>query len=260
MGKPLNLVEILLTTGRHLFLMGRFTEALDPLTKLAGFRKLPEPVMEELQALLAEIALQQKNYKVARRHLTAAIALRPLKAEYCYLMAVAIEEDADADRKRAEMYYARAVELDGDDPTYCVDFGSYLFTVGKAKDALKLLRKGYALGDTDAEIVGRVAEVLRREGYSAEATTKVRAALFHNHGSASFRQLWQQHQFALIRASQQKPRVRVEKPVILPFVAAPVQGKYVELGGRTIRIDQAETLPESKRREPLPFRRPPMKG
>jgi tetratricopeptide (TPR) repeat protein len=261
MSKTLNLVEILLTTGRHLFMMGRFTEALNPLTKLAGFRKLPEPVVEELQSLLAEIALQQKNYKTARRHLTAAIALRPLKAEYCYLMAIAIEEDDDADRKRAEQYFARAVDLEPNDATYYVDFGSYLFTIGKAKEGLKLIRKGYTIGITDAEIVGRVAEVLRREGHGDEATTKLRAALFHNHGSARFRQLWQQHQFALIHARQQKPSAPVaERPVILPFVARPCQGKYVDLGGKLIRIDQAEPLDAPRKQDPLPFRRPPHKG
>ena len=261
MSKTLNLIDILLTTGRHLFMMGRFTEALDPLTKLAGFRKLPEPVVEELQSLLAEIGLQQKNYQAARRHLTAAIALRPLKAEYCYLMALAIDEDDDADRKRAEQYYARAVELEPNEPTYFVDFGSYLFTIGKSKEGLRLIRKGYTLGIVDAEIVGRVAEVLRREGHGDEATTKLRAALFHNHGSAMFRQLWQQHQFALIHTRQQKPSATVaEKPVILPFVAVASQGKYVELGGKLIRIDQAEALDEPKKKEALPFRRPPRKG
>jgi tetratricopeptide (TPR) repeat protein len=261
MSKTLNLIDILLTTGRHLFMMGRVTEALNPLTKLAGFRKLPEHVVEEMLSLLAEIALQQKNYKIARRHLTAAIALRPLKAEYCYLMGVAIEEDGEADRKRAEQYFARAVELEPHEPTYFVDFGAYLFTIGKVKEGLKQVRKGYTLGIVDAEIVGRVAEVLRREGYSDEATTKLRAALFHNHGSARFRQLWQQHQFALIHARQQKPRVNVtQKPVILPFVARPGQGKYVELGGKVIRIDQAESLEAPRKQEPLPFRRPPRKG
>src|SRR2546423_32041 len=111
MSRTLNLIDVLLTTGRHLFLMGRFTEALVPLTKLSAFRRLPDHVVAEHQALLGEIYLQQKNYKQARRHLTAASAVRPLKAEYHYLMAVAIEEDDAADRKRAEMYYARAIEL-----------------------------------------------------------------------------------------------------------------------------------------------------
>ena len=59
MSMTLNLVEILLNTGRQLFTMGRFTEALNPLTKLSSFRKLPDHVSEELQLLLAEIALQQ---------------------------------------------------------------------------------------------------------------------------------------------------------------------------------------------------------
>jgi tetratricopeptide (TPR) repeat protein len=263
MSRTLNLIDILLTTGRHLFLMGRFTEALEPLTKLRGFRNLPEHVSEELQSLCAEIALQQKRYKDARRHLTAAIALRPNKAEYCYLMAVAIDEDDQADRKRAEIYYSRAVELDAAEPTYWADFAAFLFAIGKTKEALKAIRKAYTLGITDAEIVGQVAEVLRREGYHEEATTKVRAALFHNHGSARFRRLWQQHQFALIHSSQQKQHAPVGdsgKAVILPFVPAPQHGKYLELGGKTLRFDQPEPVREPKKREPLPYRRPPKKG
>src|ERR1043166_5966596 len=103
MSRTLNLVDILLTTGRHLFLMGRFTEALPPLNKLRNFRILPDHVQEELQSLLAEIALQHRKYKDARRHLAAAIALRPLKAEYFYLMAIAIEEDETADRHQIKV-------------------------------------------------------------------------------------------------------------------------------------------------------------
>ncbi len=104
MSRTLNLVDILLTTGRHLVMMGRFTEALEPLTKLSGFRSLPDHALEELQSLLADIHLQQRRFPQARRHLAAAIALKPLKAEYHYLMGIAIEEDERADRKRAEMY------------------------------------------------------------------------------------------------------------------------------------------------------------
>ena len=131
MSKTLNLIDALLTTGRHLFFMGRCTEAIDPLTRLAGFRQLPEPVVEELQSLLGEIYLQQKKYKLARRHLTAAIAVRPLKAESFYRMGVAIEEDDEADRKRAEMYLPARSNFEPNEPTYWADFGSYLFTIDK---------------------------------------------------------------------------------------------------------------------------------
>lgn len=266
MSKTLNLIDILLTTGRQLFTMGRFTEALTPLTKLSAFRKLPDQVREEIQSLLAEIYLQQKDYKNARRHLSAAIAQSPQKAEYCYLMAIAIEEDEAADHARAETFFGRAVELEPEQATYWADFGSYLFTVGKTREALKAIRKAYTLGIADAEIVGQVAEVLRREELFDEATAKVRAALFHNHGATSFRTLWQKHQFAMIHAQQQMPagkhseREESERPILLSFVPAPPQGKYLELGAKTFRIDQAQALDEPKQKEPLPFRRPPKKG
>jgi tetratricopeptide (TPR) repeat protein len=242
-------------------MMGRFTEALDPLTRLAGFRSLPDHVNEELQSLLAEIYLQQKKYKDARRHLAAAIALRPNKGEYCYLMAVAIEEDERADRGRAELYYSRAIELEPKQAVYHVDFGSYLFKVGKTRQGLAEIRKAYTLGIADAEVVGQVAEVLRREGQYEEATSKLRAALFHNHGVAEFRRVWQQHQFAMIHELQSRPaRNRYERPVILPFVGAPTQGKYLSIGGKTIRIDQPQPLDEPRKQEPQPYRRPPKKG
>jgi tetratricopeptide (TPR) repeat protein len=259
MGKMLNLIDILLTTGRQLVLMGRFTEALQPLTKLSAFRNLPEEALVELQSLLAEIALQQKNFKSARRHLTAAIAMRPLHAEYHYLMALAIDEDIDADRKRAEMYYTRAIELDGLS-VYYVDFGAYLVSIGKSKEGLKMVRKAYAIGIADAEIVGKAADILRREGHVEEATAKVRAALFHNHASTDFRLLWQEHQYALIYAKQQKPRATDQEPTILQFTPAATQGKFVELGEKTIRIDRAEPLSKPRGDLPVPFRRPPKKG
>src|SRR5437867_1285330 len=132
MSRTLNLIDILLTTSRNLFLMGRYTEALVPLTKLAAFRNLPDSVLEELQSLRGQIALNHQRYQEARRHLTAALALRPWNAEHHFLMGVAIDEDARTDRRRAEMYYARAVAIESDQPAWWADFGSYLFTIGKS--------------------------------------------------------------------------------------------------------------------------------
>lgn len=263
MSKTLNLVDILLTTGRNLVLMGRFTEALVPLTKLAGFRNLPLHVLNEVYALTADVHIQQENYKDARRQLAAAIALKPLEARHHYLMAVAIVEDDYADQSRAEMYFDRAVRIEADNAAYWLDFGSYLFTQGKATEGLKAICKAYAIDTSDAEIVGEVAQVLRREGLYDAATTKLRAALFENHGAQAFRQLWQQHQFALIHAQQQKKATRgdaQDRPVILPFTGRPAQGKFVDLGGRTIRIDQAEPLEAPKNKRPMPMKRPPRKG
>jgi len=261
MSKTLNLVDLLLNSGRHLRDIGRTQEALDILTRLADFRKLPSYAVEEIQALLADLYMQREDYGKARRHLTAALAFRPLKAEYHYMMAVAIEEDSRADLSRAEKFYAAAVEMETDNASYWLDYGTYLVRVGKSKDGLKAVRKAYALASDDPDIVGPVAEVLRREERLEEATTKLRAALFQNHGAEPFQRLWQHHQFELICAQQTRRENtmsgRKKGPVILPFLAAPKTGKYLELGGKTIRFDRAEAATGPKSPLPIPFRRPP---
>ena len=45
MSRTLNLIDILLTTGRSLFTMGRFSEALEPLRRLSEFRSLGCPIL-----------------------------------------------------------------------------------------------------------------------------------------------------------------------------------------------------------------------
>jgi len=58
--------------------------------------------------------MRQEDYAKRVAISPRALASRPLHAEYHYMMAIAIEEDDQADLKRAEIYYARAVELDAD--------------------------------------------------------------------------------------------------------------------------------------------------
>ncbi len=261
MGMTLNLIDILLTTGRHLAQAGRSTEAIHALNKLAAFRKLPRKVREEIHTLLGDIHLGLHQYKDARRHLAAAIAANFNNAETCFKMALAIEEDGEADFDRAETYYARAVELEPKDAFYWADYGSYLFTLGKAKAGLKATRKAHALGRNEAELVGHVAAVLRREEHYEEAAAILRAALFENHGDARFRQLWQEHQHHMIYVEQERKRqtapAKPGKPVILPFKPASRDQKYMNLGGKTIRIDQAQPLKEPQDKQPQQYKRPP---
>jgi tetratricopeptide (TPR) repeat protein len=261
MSRTLNLIELLLNSGRHLRDLGRTAEAIDILSRLADFRKMPADVIEEIQALLADLHLRQENYSKARRHLTAAMAFRPLKAEYHHQMALAIEEDEHADRKRAAMYFERAVELDADNAEYWLDYGSYLCRGGKIRAGVKALRKAFSLGIADPEVVGQVAEVLRSVDRFREAATKLRTALFRNRGNERFVRLWREHQFLTLSAQQRRLRKAApdgkKGPVILPFTPAEQTGKYVELGEKTIRIDQAEPIGKPRSPLPLPFRRPP---
>ncbi len=263
MGMTLNLIDILLTTGRRFFEIGRYSDAITSLNKLANFRKLPEPILLEMQSLLADAHFEQGDYKEARRHLTAAIAIKPTHAEYHYLMAVAIEKDETADRERAEMYYQRAIKLDAAEAVYWLDYAGYLFSMEKRPQALKAARKALALAPRDAEILGPAADMLRENGYADDAAKALRDALFLSGGSSEFRSLWNLHQFKMIRLDQQPKqpaRQQPERPVILPFTPRATQGTYKAIGGKTIRIDQAEGLPEPKEKKPTVFRRPPTKG
>ncbi len=264
MGMTLNLIDILLSTGRHFVELGCYSEAITSLNKLSNFRNLPEPILEEMQALLADAQLELGNYKDARRHLTAAIAMKPTHAEYHYLMAVAIEKDETADLTRAEMYYQRAIKLDAAEPVYWLDFAGYLFSMEKKPKALKAARKAIALAPLDIDILDPAADLLRSNGCADEATKVLRDALFLSGGGREFRSLWQEHQFKLLQIDQDEERTSRTKisgePVILPFVSRPSRGTFQTLGGKTIRIDQAESLPEPKAKKPAPFRRPPTKG
>lgn len=262
MSKTLNLIDILLTTSRHLTMIGRSTEALATLSKLAAFRDLPTEVLVEICVLRADLYLQRKNYKDARRNLAAAIAAEPLEAHHHYLMAVAIDEDEEADRARAEMYYRQAVELDPAGALYWLDFANYSFKQGNAKQGLKALRKAAANAEGDADLLGDIAKMLRREGHVDEAARLVRKALFESHGAPELHALWQQHQIDVMRLSQQKeqPTYDDAAPVILPFAGERPTGRYLEMGGKTFRIDQAQPLDEPKTTLPIPAHKPPKKG
>jgi tetratricopeptide (TPR) repeat protein len=262
MGMTLNFIEMLLESGRHLHEIGRNAEALAVLTRLADFRKLPANIIEQIQALFADIYLQKEDYVKARRHLTAALAIRPLHAKYHYQMAIAIEEDDRADLNRAGMYYERAVEFDSGNAGYWADYGCYLLDAGQRQAGLKAIRKAYTLGIDEPEIVGQVAQALRQEERHDEAGVRVRAAFFRSKGDDRFRRLWQEHLFQKIRAQQQDAtqvaRGRKKGPVILPYTPAKITGKYRDLGGKSIRIDQPQESrgPMSPQQQET-YRRPP---
>ena len=221
MSRTLNLIDILLTSGRNLFSLGRYRDALIPLNKLAGFRDLDADALCELNSLRGRIFLELEQYRQARRCFAAAIAARPGSGEHHFHMAQAIEDDVDADLERAEGHYTLAVALVPERADFWCEFGSYLFAIGKAAKGLNAIRKAFERGIADSDIVGRVVEMLREEGYAAEATSKLRSALFHNRGAAAFRELWQQHQFELARMDAEKRRRAANgwpaEPVILDF-------------------------------------------
>ena len=59
MSTTLNLVDHLLSRGRHLQEIGREQDTLHVLERLACFRQLPAKVAEETRVLLAELLLER---------------------------------------------------------------------------------------------------------------------------------------------------------------------------------------------------------
>jgi tetratricopeptide (TPR) repeat protein len=224
MSMTLNLADRLLAMGRNLQELGRTEDAVGLLDQLEGFCQLPADVAEETQARLAEIALERRQYRKARRHLTAALVYRPDSAHYHYLIAVALENDEQGDRHRAADHYRKALQLQPDQPDWLGDFGLLALRLGQAEEGLRCLRRAVELAPDDPEAVGRLAEGLQDEGRQQEARRALQAALFRNPGDRRFRRLWDDFQFEALRRQQERDRREArlggaeDRPTLLPFV------------------------------------------
>jgi tetratricopeptide (TPR) repeat protein len=243
MSKTLHLVEGLLSRGRRLQELGRYSEAGVLFKKLIGFRLLPTKVAEEIQSRLADIQFQQGQFARARRHLRAALAHEPVNAEYHHRFAVALEEDPDCDPQRAVRHYARCVKLDPKNPLFLCDFAYAALNAGQSSRGLAALRKAQGLAPDDAEVLALVVRGLVTEKREDEARRLLRAALFRNPRDYRFRAIWQRFQFDLLSAQQQQ---RIETTTreetartILPF---PRRSRKSMVGAKTVRHDGPATL------------------
>jgi len=219
-----NLTAHLLERGRHLRRLGRTADAVRTLNRLAGFRELPPPTAEETQALLGEMHLGERNYRRARRHLTAALCHRPGHALRHRHMAAACHADGSGDARRALHHYRRAIALDGDDLTSLCDGGLLAVRVGRTDEGLSWLRHALELAPDDAAVVGKAARGLGQAGQADEARVVLRAALFRNPRDPRFRKLYTDFQFRELRRRQELERLQSETaapdegPTLLPFL------------------------------------------
>jgi Flp pilus assembly protein TadD len=243
MGKTLNLCECLLQMGRDWQSAGRLVQASRVLQRLAGFRDQPAAVAEETHSRLATIFLQLRDFKKARRHLTAVLFFRPSPAPYYYQLASALHHDDQADPSRAVRYYRQALRLDCDQPRWWADYGRLLLQIGKTAKGVNALRKAVRLDADDPVVIDRLVEALCLADRPAEARRTLREARFRHPRDARFRKLWNDFQFKQISESQYEPPVAAE-PVILPFVRraslpVPAAETPAPSKGRIVRMDQA---------------------
>jgi tetratricopeptide (TPR) repeat protein len=247
MSRTLNLIDYLFARGRHLQQLGRDQDAQGIFERLAGFRQLPHQIAEETQLRLAEILLDQGEYRAARRHLTAALAHKPTSARYHFLMASSLEGDEDGNERRALEHYRTSLQLDDNQPECLGEAGMLALRLGKVVEGLKWLRRAVELAPDDPETVGRLAEALQEIGRPEEARLTLRAALFRNPRDSRFRKLWSDFHFYEIREKQETQRQEQwdadleTKPVLLPFLR-PVSTP-AKTSGKRVRRDPAAPLP-----------------
>lgn len=249
----LNLVDHLLSAATRCQEQGRLREALRLLTQLAGFRELPADAAEQTQARLAELQLQRRKYKRARRHLAAALQHAPNEARYHYQMATALVHDRDGDLERAAAHYRRSLELDPE-PVKCqYEYGLLQVRLGQTEEGLQRLRRAVDQAPANVDAVAKLAKGLRLAGQTEEAAATLRAALFRNPRVPRFRKLWNEYQFQQLRQQQDVERVRRaaarrrDNAVILPFVRPADQSARMT----EPRSDEPATLAPPHTRIPL---------
>lgn len=244
MSRTLNLVDHLLDRARNLRRHGQNEAAARTFGRLTRLQDLPADAAEEAHVGLAEIRLEQEEHKQARRHLAAAIAHEPGCAHYHYLMAIAVEDDPHGDIKRAGLHYRRCLALDPDESSYQCDYGLFALRHGNPRAGLAALRRAAALAADEPEMLGRVAAGLREAERADEAKDLLRAALFRNPHDRRFRDLWERHQFDMVRAAQESPPQRGNEaraePVLLPFPRP--KRRPMHIGEKRIRRDGPERI------------------
>ncbi len=225
MSRTLNLVAHVLARGRKLHELGRTDDASKLLGRLGGWRELPKEVAEETQARLADMQMRRRQYHRARRHLTAALALRPNNPRYHYLMATALDLDEKGDPASALQHYRTSLALDPDQPRCLSDYGLLALSLGQDEEGLQALRRAVELAPGDPEVVGALVEGLCHLNRPEEARVCLRAALFRNPRHAGFGKLWSDFQFQQLHEAQEAARRgnqegsgKKDGPVLLPFV------------------------------------------
>ncbi len=110
MSTTLNLVDRLLARGRRLRQAGRTFDALSLFHRLAAFRELPTGVAEETQLHLAELRLDGRQFRRARRHLTAALRHRATLGDRVHVQAPGLARGQRLMRTISEPLRTKVVE------------------------------------------------------------------------------------------------------------------------------------------------------
>jgi len=228
MSKTLNLAERLLAYGQELQRLGVTGKAEHIFTKLASFRDLPPRIACAIQAHLGELALENRRFAVARRHLGVALAFDPNNAHYHFLLATATNVDKRLGPQQALKHYRRSLRLDPNDPQSLTDYGLSALKLGHDKAGLAALGRALELAPDDPELVAEIVDGMWRQRRFSEARDIARLALFRNPRNPHFHEVWNDLRFREAQSTQERARQkrRASPPStgarLLPFLSSAV--------------------------------------
>ena len=222
MNPSINLLDRLLSQGRRLLFMGRRIEARRRLEKLLALPEVSESQRIEAHQLLADIHLDVQCYRKARRHLVAALGLRPNCADTLYRLAVTLDLDPGADPKRSAKYYRKALENKPDEARYWSGYGQICLRLGKERAAYGAFVAAADLAPNDTDILDEIADGLCFLGKNEDARSVLTAARFRLGHDAELEQLWNRFRFLELHRKQQatKRQKALDEgaAAVLPFV------------------------------------------
>jgi tetratricopeptide (TPR) repeat protein len=222
--ETLNFYDELLLRVRRLHEAGQWHEALGVLARLVRLGELPPNISAEARARQGEILLKKRRYRSARRHLRAALQLRPESARLHFLLGLALHGDPGGNREKAARHYARSLELAPSQTRCRAEAGLLAIELGRTEEGLAMLRQTVEQAPGDAVTIARLVKGLFESGRPEEALSEVRKALFQFPRSPLLRKLWLDLQFAGVRRQQVMMAAGArgcdDGPVILPFVPA----------------------------------------
>jgi tetratricopeptide (TPR) repeat protein len=217
MGRMLNMLEAVITRARHLQDLGQTQSALSLLRRHASQPELPKSAAAEAHHLMGKLCLNLQQHRQARKHLTAAIRLRPNDAAANHLMAHAIDQDPEMDAQSAARYYRRAVELNPNDSKLLADTGLFHVEMGRLEKGLALLRQAVELAPDDLDVLQSLLAALGELDRFDEAWNELNKARFRHFRDPHFLKLVSDLEFA-----ESRHRQRDSKPVSKPASAAVV--------------------------------------
>ncbi|OAI46125.1 hypothetical protein AYO44_11840 [Planctomycetaceae bacterium SCGC AG-212-F19] len=224
MSKTLSLVDRLLLLARNMHAHHQEGAALRYLSRLAELPDLSPEIAEEVQVRLAELLMEQRRYRRARRHLAIALLYRPESGRYHYLMATALAKGAHADPDRAAHHYREALVYDPEQAGWRAELGMLLVRQGQVGEGLGELSQAVALAPDDPAVIRRLVRCLSRAGRAGEALRVLRAARFRRPRDGRIRQLYNELLFRRLQVKQRAQRRAAsiwnneDGPTLLPFL------------------------------------------